>query len=504
MRRLSTLVVLLGVVALSWLMIGDPADGVTLISVGNARVLYTSSALALGGAGLGGMLFSLAGFFLVRGRIAEDLRSGTGGVIAATPVGNAGFLLSRWLGGVAYLGALVLAFLGALLVCHALRGDGPIQPGVYLATFLLVLLPTVLFAVSCAVLFDAWAPLMGKRGDVLYFLLWMAQLALASQLAGAVHGEVPGGFVFDFPGIATAGVLFQATLHTDQLMLGGASFDPHVAPVTLPAQLWTGSAVLVRAVCAALALLPLLPAAGLFHRFSPDRARPAHARRRRSPLALLNAWLRPLARLAQPLFRLAALLPGTAGQVLADVALTLTMAPAAIAALLGFWLVSLCAAPASLGGVLAAAVAVWGVLVSELGARDAQAGALELTGAVRGGLQRRDLRLTAATFVLGLLFTGVIALRWAPLSPVRACAVVSGVFALSAVATLLGRLTETSRAFLALFLFGLYVALNATRVPALDVVGFNGVAHAGTVLGVLVTGLAALAGATAWSQRRWA
>ena len=75
MRRLSTVVVLLGVVALSWLMLGDPAEGATLISVGEARVLYTSSALSLGGASLGGLLFSLAGFFLVRGRIAEDLRT---------------------------------------------------------------------------------------------------------------------------------------------------------------------------------------------------------------------------------------------------------------------------------------------------------------------------------------------------------------------------------------------------------------------------------------------
>jgi hypothetical protein len=202
MRRLSTLVALLAVVGISWTMISDPASGMTLLAVEEARVLYTSSALALGSASLGGLLFGLGGFFLVRGRIGEDLRCGTGSVIATTPVGNTAFLFSRWLGGVAYLTGLILAFMGTMLVCHALRGEGPLDLWVYLQTFGLVLLPTVFFAVSCAVLFDSFAPLMGKRGDVLYFLLWVAQLSLSSQLGEPSSHATPGSLVFDFPGIA--------------------------------------------------------------------------------------------------------------------------------------------------------------------------------------------------------------------------------------------------------------------------------------------------------------
>jgi hypothetical protein len=138
MRRLSTVVALLAVVAISWAMIDDPASGSALIVVGSARVLYTSSALALGSAALASMLFALGGFYLVRGRIAEDIRSGAGSVIGATPVGNALFLAGRWLGAAAYLGLLMIAFMGTMMVCHALRGDGPIQPLVYLASFSLM------------------------------------------------------------------------------------------------------------------------------------------------------------------------------------------------------------------------------------------------------------------------------------------------------------------------------------------------------------------------------
>jgi hypothetical protein len=165
LRRLSTLVTLLAVVALSWMMISDPADGQTLISVRGARVLYTSSAMALGSAALATLLLTLAGFYLLRGRVAEDLRSGTGSVIGASANGGALFVVARWCGGVLYLAALVGAFMATVLLCHVVRGDGPIEPLVYLQTYALVLGPMILFTASCATLFDAWAPLMGKKGD---------------------------------------------------------------------------------------------------------------------------------------------------------------------------------------------------------------------------------------------------------------------------------------------------------------------------------------------------
>ena len=40
----------------------------------------------------------------------------------------------------------------------------------------------VFWLVSCAILFDSVSALMGKGGDVLYFLLWMAQLMLMTQM----------------------------------------------------------------------------------------------------------------------------------------------------------------------------------------------------------------------------------------------------------------------------------------------------------------------------------
>jgi hypothetical protein len=381
LRRASTLVTLLAVVAVSWLMIGNPADGSTLIAVRGARVLYTSAALALGSASLATLLFAIAGFYLLRGRMADDQRSGLGGVIGASTAGGRVFVLGRWCGSMLYLLALIGAFMATVLACHLVRGEGPVEPLVYLGTCCIVLLPMALFAASCATLCDSWAPLMGKAGDLLYFLLWTGQIGMLSSLkAGVVASALP----FDFMGMSAiiAALGAHVDIH-DSLMLGMADFDARLAPLMLPAWPWTPQILAMRALTALLACVPLGLALLVCHRFSPDRVKPALVRTRRSPLALVNGWLRPLARLAQPLFALAARLPGIAGQATADVALTLGSAPSSIALLLAAQVAALALDARLLAPLLLACVACWGVLASELSTRDGDAGCAML-GAATG------------------------------------------------------------------------------------------------------------------------
>jgi hypothetical protein len=500
MRRLSTLVALLAVAAITWAMIDDPAGGSALLVVDNARVLFTSSALALGSATLASLLFGLGGFYLARGRAAEDIRSGAGGVVGATPVGGALFLAGRWLGALAYLGLLMFAFMGTILACHALRGDGPIQPLIYLSSFALILGPSLFFAASCAVLFDSWAPLMGKRGDVLFFFVWVAQVSMVA-LVETKGAAGTSWILLDFTGTTASFLALANHVDTTHLSLGSGEFDAAVAAVSLPDLMWSAKIVAMRCGTGLLAMLPLAPAAWLFHRFSPDKVKGGRSRQRRSPLAILDGWLRPLSRLARPLFALAARIPGWAGQALADVALTLAASPSAIAALLAALAASVVAPERSLGAVLMACVAVWGILASEISTRDFQAGTEEMTGVVEGGSVRRYLRQHAAAAMLGLMFTGVAAARFAMHDAVRAGAVVAGVLALSALANLMGRGSRTPRLFMALFLFGLYVAANAIKVPMIDAVGFNGAANAHSALAWLAIGCAALAGGFVLNRR---
>lgn len=498
LRRLSTLVTLLAVVAVSWLMISDPAGGQTLIAVHGARVLYTSSALALGSAAMATLLLALAGFYLLRGRVAEDLRSGTGSVIGASRGGGTPFVVGRWCGGVLYLTALIGAFMATVLLCHLVRGDGPIEPLVYLQTYALVLGPMILFTASCATLFDAWAPLMGKAGDLLYFFTWVAQMGV---LPAVTEGGMPHLIPLDFTG--TSAVITALAAHVDlhDMMLGIADFDPHKAPFALPVWMWTASLAAARCLTAALALLPLLLALPLFHRFSPDRVKPGKARARRSPLAVVDGWLRPLARLADPLFGLAARVPGIAGQALADVALTLAAAPSALALLLAVQLPALVLRADALAPFTLACVAYWGVLVSGVSTRDGDAALAGMGAAVPGGAARRYWRQFLASLVLGLMFTGVAALHLAAADPLRAFALLCGVFALAAFASLLGRTSGTARTFLALFLFALYVSVNVSRSAWADIVGFHGNATAASSLAWAGLGVLAMLGGAAGRRR---
>lgn len=500
LRRTATLVVLMAVVALSWLMIADPSSGTALIVVENARVLYTSTALSVGSASLGCLLFGLGGFYLVRGRMQEDVRSGTGSVIGATPVGNALFLASRWLGGVAYLGAMILAFMATIMVLHAVRGDGPIQPLVYLWNFTLLLLPLMCFTVSCAILFDSWTPLMGKGGDTLYFLVWVAQLMVIVPIANGATG-LHAVELFDFSGIGASMLIVSEGLNSSHVALGGGDFSASVAPRTLPEGLWSTGLVAMRLVTMLLALLPMVLAVAVFHRFSPDLVKVSRAGKRRSPVEVINILFKPLARLMLPVFRLAARIGGWPGQVLGEVALTFAAAPFAIVALGASLVAAVVVLPEALGAVVLGAGVYWGVLVCDLSTRDFAADTEIMAGAVPGGAVQRYLRQYACSVAMGFLFTGVALLRWMATDPLRALALAGGVMSMAALASLFGRCSRTARTFLALFLFWVYVAVNARKVPVLDALGFLGVANAQSMLVWGTAGMVALVAGYWWNRR---
>lgn len=501
LRRLTTLVALLMVIAISWAMIPDPRDGdtLTLMTIRHARVLYNSSALALGSAKMAALLFGLAGFYLLRGRVQEDIRTGIGSVIAATRISNRLFLCCRWLGGVAYLLLLTFALLLTIMLLQALRGVGPIEPSVYLQTYCFALLPVLLLAASCAILFDSWTPLMGKGGDLLYFVLWMLQFPLVDHFLASGRVDFSPWMLFDFSGLSLSMLLVSAQLGLPLAAVSKnlGSFDPSVASIALPAALWSVQMMLARCASALVAVLPLLLAMLAFHRYAPDRLKVAsgNASTRATPLAVLNRWLHPCTHVLRPLLRLAAILPGFWGQVLAEVALSLVTAPAAILALLLVLPAALLVGTDALPTVAVVGVACWGILISEIASRDFVVDSEQLSGALPGGIAQRYVRQFLASVLLGGLFMGAIALRWAFTDPLRSLALFCGVLSLSALAMLLGRCSRTARTFLALFLFWLYVAVNARQVALLDLVGFNGVADADSVMLQLgIASTAALAG----------
>ncbi|MBB5203246.1 ABC-type glycerol-3-phosphate transport system permease component [Inhella inkyongensis] len=488
-RRLSSVVILLVVIALSWLMVLDPKTGYAMMVSAKQRMVYDSHTLAFGSTIIAIFLFGLFGFYLARGRSQEDLRSGTATVLAATPVGNRDLLLSRWVGSLGFLLALATALMLTIWVLQLVRGEGPLQPLPYLQMLVFGLLPGLVWCASLGVLSDAWAPLMGKRGDLLYFVLWMLQFAAMPATLTQAHPALSAWQVLDIGGVSPLLVRFVELTGRTSLSVGGGPFDPLLPLLQMPTDYWNAQLVALRLGAALLALLPLLPALALFHRYAPDKVKLRQQGARWRVVVLTERLLRPLTRGFRLLFTLGAHLPGWPGRVLADLGLILLSQP-----LLGLGLLAAVPVGALLPAqhlpvALGLSLLAWGLAVADAGSRDHQSGLAPLAGATPGGSAERVLRSLGAPWVLGLLVCAPVLLRWLPEAPLRVLAAVTGLLSCAAASALLGFWTRGSRSFLVLFLFALYLSLQVRDIPVLDLFGLNDAANAGSALTHLAGGL---------------
>ncbi len=476
-RRPATLAVVLAVIAVSWLMLADPAGGYALMVVDDHRVRYSSETLAFGSAGLGAVLLTLAGFYLVRGRMNEDLRSGIWGILAASPVSSTTLLMARWLGGTTYLLLLAAALLGSTLVLHLLRGEAPLQIGTYLQAYGLTFLPAMAFTAAAALLADAWTPLMGRRGDIAYFIFWTVLLALFPAFGSQTQGQLAPWMLLDVTGLVVGVVRLTELMHSGNIGIGASDFKADLPLLNFPANFWTSEMVALRLASGVLPLLPLGLALLAFHRWAPDRVKPA--RRMGSGAGVLSRWLaaslRPATRALGALLPLAARLPMGMADVAAELLVSLITQPLAALWLLLSWCGPLLAPADSLWGWQAAIALGWGLWASELGARHTEAPYVGIGAALRGGTLRRYASCWGAAWLLGLIGNAsVMALQPHAIAPA-----LTGYALLAACALLLGHLSRGGRSFLALFMFWMLMAVQARQIAWVDLLGFNGHAGAG-------------------------
>ncbi|MBI3713034.1 MAG: hypothetical protein HY253_08760 [Burkholderiales bacterium] len=355
---------------------------------------------------------------------------------------------------------------------------------------------------SLAILFDSIPVLMGKSGDVLYFILWVAQTSILAQLSGGVQSAISLVFMFDFNGLSAAVLCFKSFVSGNNFAIGGGTFDAKLAPLTLPMYIWPAKLIMMRALTALIALLPLLLAALCFHRYSPDRLKATRVTERRNLLATLHVWSRPLSRQLTPLYVWAAQHPGRLGQVLAEVALSLNCAPFMLLVIAVTMLAAGVAPANELATVSLWSAAAWGIFVSDLASRHVQAGIVPLVESVHGGSDRAYLRTWMVSVTVGLLMVGVALFRLCLSSPLFALALVCGMLFLSALASCVGTMTRTGRSFLTMFLVWLYISTQAPNIAQLDVLGFNRAATMGTSLMFASIAVAALLAGLVWNRRR--
>ncbi|MEP6573378.1 MAG: hypothetical protein ABJD11_11810 [Gemmatimonadota bacterium] len=469
-RRPSSIVVFLLLCVLAYMLVPDLRTGRTVMQVNNHRVLNNSAAIALATAGLFSTLLGMLGFYLISNTVRRDITTRTGFVIAAMPVRSIEYLTGKFLGNVAFLGLVMFGCVLNVMGMHLLRAEAPLEPVVYIGTYLAMTGPAILVIAALALLFECARPLSGRVGDVLYFFVWLLMVSVAAG-AGRVEG-VPWENYFDVLGMLFMLNQARGGQSFDSLQIGQSTFDPAQSPWVYHGIQWSWNVLETRLAVALLAVPLLLLAWFFFSRFDPARIRSSGQHARRHPLAALNRLLKPVTRAVTPL---AGIGTGLTRVTLSELALTFMISPLALvwAAAGGVWAVVAPLAtvrsvilPVTFVGIIAA--------ISNLATRDRAAG----TTALLYSMPRVQPTWVAARFLAatltGLVFVLVPLFRILFADPAAALSLVIGIAFIAAAAVTLGTLTGGSKAFTAVFLLFLYLVMSARGAPGFDFAGWNG------------------------------
>ncbi len=175
-RRYSFLLTLAGALYLAyavatekmWILVGNEYRGVYNSAwIGMLMTICCSTWL------------SLVGFYIVKNSIRRDSDTRVGQILAATPMPKATYTLAKTLSNFAVRACMVLVLMLAALAMQFLRPEArPISLWQLWSPFVLVALPAMLLTAGLALLFETLPVLRSGVGNVLYFFLWIALLAM--------------------------------------------------------------------------------------------------------------------------------------------------------------------------------------------------------------------------------------------------------------------------------------------------------------------------------------
>lgn len=497
-RRTAAIVTLLVIAAGVYLIVPDTGTGRTLIQIEGHRVLYNSAAVALGTGMFCVLCLSLLGYYLVSNSLRRDMISRTGFVIAATPVTNMQYILGKFFGNVLYLTAIMLCCMLSAMVMFLIRGEGPLEPFVFLTVYAWLVLPGIAFCSAVALAFESLPFLSGRFGDVLYFFFWAALLGFPAAL---LENQAGGQWLsaLDIVGIVPIIGQLQDQFHSTAMSIGASTFNASLAPVLYPGLRWGWGMIGLR-------LSTLILPAGLivlarlwFHRFNPAKVKPAVRHSRRDVIGRINALLKPATRFIEPLasFRWTdrnstSLL----NAVRADVLTTLLLSPLTAVAIIVFAILSLVIdMPSVQGGVLPAMFVALILALADVTPRDGASGMMNLLFTAPKLKAHYVEWKFASALVITFCFTLIPVVRLIPSNAPAAVSLSVGSCFIAAGAVGLGVLAGSQKPFIAFFLMLLYIGLNAPESPILNFGGFSARADTGVQLGyALLTALILLAG----------
>ncbi|MES1243292.1 MAG: ABC transporter permease [Acidobacteriota bacterium] len=474
--------------------------------IGNVRGVYDSAWVGALTVMVINAFLSLAGFYVVKNAVERDRLTGVGQILASTPMSRTLYALGKTASNLAVLGSMVVVLAVFAVITQLLVGeDTHVRLWPLLSPFLLIALPLMALIAALTVLFEMVPGLRGGFGNIVWFTLWTACMAVPV----ANDGKVP-----DPIGMTIVAHDMQAEVNARfgkaerGFSLGSISFKQEPLVFQWKGMDWTPELVAGRLSIFGLAAAIALVAALFFDRFDPTRgpargrlAIPARRRRADEPedeetglpasAAPEHATLTPLPSGAS--FRFA-------GVLRAELRLALQgqrwwwYAAAAGLVIAGL------AAP--IEGVKQAVLPIawiWPILVwSPLGNREARFGTAELLFSAPRPVGRQLPAAWLAGVLVAMAVGGGVAVRLLATGDLRAFAAwLAGAMFIPMMALALGVWSGSGKLFEALYLLLWYIG-PMNRTPQLDYLGATG--HGQPLVWLAAT--AALAAAAALGRRQ--
>jgi phage-related holin len=295
-------VVLFALACVSWLCFPPIEAHYLTVSIGaNLRAEYSSAWIGMTVGLLGSTMMTLFGFYLVRGTLVRDFDTRVWQLLVATPMTRAGYLLAKWTSHLLVLCVIMMVGVLVGLIAQMWRAeDTTLNLVEVIKPVLLISLPALAVTSMLAVLFDLVPWLRRTAGNILYFFVWVAIMAVTNTGEGQ---PIEHGWISDPNGIGIAWHSLKIMLpagtdgmEINGLSIGGVMFQGnptllHWTHWTVPLSEMAGRLFWVAiSMAAVVAMVPALDWAAA--RISSPSTNAANNPGRR--LLWLNRMLRPL------------------------------------------------------------------------------------------------------------------------------------------------------------------------------------------------------------------
>lgn len=270
-RRYSFLVTLAAAMYLAYCCV----TGKIVVRLDEYRGVYNSAWLGCVMTLVASTFLSLFGFYIVKNSIQRDQQTRVGRILATTPMTKNFYTVAKTISNFAVLASMVAVTALAAVAMQFLKAEDPqVHLWQLLSPFLLFALPAMAVTGALAVLFETIPGLRGGIGNVAYFFLWTALLAVPIGTLDKDKAISNGAYFSDVTGVVSVMSQMRADLRRVHPEYNGGSALTIGDTATTKKFLWTGLrlspvAYLSRLTSLLMALFIALVAATFFHRFDP-------------------------------------------------------------------------------------------------------------------------------------------------------------------------------------------------------------------------------------------